>query len=134
MVFLNAAWPSFLSLYPAYEKTHNIRALQYASGVKPLSLWASHVVFDLITVVLAAAATTATISVQFQAFVFHADYLFLVILLYGLAAILVTYLMGRVARNQLSAFLYSFGVLILLFGIAALAFGVRNERLCSLSS
>lgn len=40
-------YPGFYALYPTLERLRNVRALQYSNGVKPLSLWLTHVLFDL---------------------------------------------------------------------------------------
>ena len=122
-----AGYPAFFSLYPAYEKSHRIRQLQYQNGVRPLSVWMSHLIFDGIFVLVIAVAATATIAAQFKAFWFAPGWIFLVMLLYGAATLLLTYMMARISRSQLSAFISAFGVLMLMYIATAIAFMVGSR-------
>jgi len=106
------------------EKSHNIRQLQYQNGVRPLSVWLSHLLFDSVCLVIVAAAAAGTVTAQFKAFWFAPGWIFLVVLLYNLATILLTYLMARISRSQLSAFLSAFGLLMLMYVATAIAFMV----------
>ena len=124
-MFVQAAYPAFFALYPAFEKSHKIRALQYANGVRPLPLWMAHLAFDFATVLVASTALTVTIAMQFASFWTAPGYIFVVSCLYGLACILVSYHMARLAGSQLAAFFAAFGVMLLMFVVTALAFTVR---------
>ena len=128
-VFIFAAFPAFFSLYPAFEKSHNIRQLQYANGVRPFPVWMAHLLFDFVSIVIIATAITATIASQFRDFWFAPGWIFLVVILYGLATLLVTYLMARISRSQLSAFFSSFGIMILMYILTALSFMVGGRPL-----
>lgn len=118
---LFTVYPAFFALYPAYEKVHQIRSLQYSNGVRPLPLWTAHLLFDLLFVFIIALAVTLEIQSQYSAFWFEAGYLFPIFLLYGLAGCLVAYTMAVLARSQFAAFLYSIGVMAVQFLLVALS-------------
>lgn len=121
MSVLFTVYPAFFALYPAYEKAHQIRSLQYSNGVRPLPLWTSHLLFDVIFVFLIALAVTLIIQSQYSGFWFEAGYLFPVLFLYGIAGSLVAYIMAVLARSQFAAFLYTIGVMALQFLLVALS-------------
>src|SRR3569833_4456756 len=104
-------YPCFFALYPAYEKAKKVRALQYANGVRPFPLWISHLLFDFIIVAIGSLAFTITIGIQFSDFWLAPGYMFLISCLYGLASILISYLLVWFVCSLLVAFFFSFGFL-----------------------
>jgi hypothetical protein len=104
-----AAYPAFFSLYPTIERIRKIRALEYSNGVRSLPLWLAYLAFDfcislvvsvLITIIFAAAATHAWYSL---------GHLFVVLVLYGVASILLSHVLSLIAKSQLAAFALSAG-------------------------
>ncbi|KAI0837728.1 hypothetical protein F5Y06DRAFT_63286 [Hypoxylon sp. FL0890] len=103
---LQAIYPAFFSLYPTYERRSKVRALQYSNGVKPFPLLFSYWMFDFMFVLAVSAGCTALISPA--APWFGLGYVWFIQVLYGLAAILFSYLIALLARSQAAAFSYNF--------------------------
>ena len=97
--------------------------MQYSNGVRPLPLWTSYFLFDLVFVIIISVAYTATISAQFP-FWWGPAYMFPVCFLYGMTGILTSYIISNRARSQLSAFMWTVAFLVLGFFALALAFAV----------
>lgn len=92
---------SFLSLYPNLERHTHVRSLQYSSGVRVLSQWASHLVFDFGVVLLP--AVVAVLIFAFTSDVFwNPGYLVLIFLLYAIAGILAGYIVSLLMGSQLA--------------------------------
>ncbi|KAJ0164574.1 ATP-binding cassette sub-family A member 3 [Colletotrichum tanaceti] len=99
--------PAFFGLYPNVERRSRVRGLQYASGgVRSLPLWASHLLFDfavfLVPLLLAAVVFAATSSGG--GVWFAPAHLVPVFLLYGVASILLSYLVSLFAGSQVATF------------------------------
>ncbi|RAL60412.1 hypothetical protein DID88_000187 [Monilinia fructigena] len=101
-----SAYPGFFSLYPTVERIRNIRGLQYSNGVRSLPLWLSYVAFDFI-LVLVSSALSVIIFAAASSVWYHVGYLFIVFALFGLASILLSYVVSLFASTQLSAFAFA---------------------------
>ncbi|KAE9369031.1 P-loop containing nucleoside triphosphate hydrolase protein [Stipitochalara longipes BDJ] len=101
-----AAYPGFFSLYPTIERTRNIRGLEYSNGVRSLPLWLAYLTFDF-TIVLASSALCVIIFAASLSAWYHVGYLFVVFMLFGLASILLAYVVSLFARTQLSAYAFT---------------------------
>jgi len=101
-----AAYPGFFSLYPTIERTRNIRGLEYSNGVRSLPLWLAYLTFDFTIVLMSSALCTIIFAAASTAW-YHVGYLFLVFALFGLASILLAYVVSLFARTQLSAFAFA---------------------------
>lgn len=99
---LHALYPAFFALYPTYERRSQVRALQYSNGIRALPLLLAYMMFDFIFVLIVSIICTALIASQ--APWFGIGHVFLVQALYGMAAILIVYLVSRVTRSQPAAF------------------------------
>lgn len=102
---LQAIYPAFFCLYPAYERRSQVRTLQYSNGVRALPLWLSYMLFDLIFVVLV--STICTVLIMSQTHFWGLGYVWLVLVLYGVAAMLVSYMVSTFARSQPAAFAWA---------------------------
>lgn len=103
-----AAFPAFFALYPTIERLRNVRALHYSNGVRSLPLWLAYVSFDFL-IVLAGSVLSIAIFVGVSSAWYHPGYLFVVFFLYGLASILLAYVISLFARSQLAAFAFCAG-------------------------
>ncbi|KAH8890857.1 P-loop containing nucleoside triphosphate hydrolase protein [Thozetella sp. PMI_491] len=121
--FIFAVFPAFFALYPAYERSQQIRSLQYSNGVRPLPLWASYFLFDLCFVVAISIAYTVTISLQFPSW-WKPEYMFPVCLFYGISLILFSYIISTRAKSQLSSFLWTIAISVMSYFALALAYGL----------
>ncbi|TGO24720.1 hypothetical protein BPAE_0096g00260 [Botrytis paeoniae] len=101
-----SAYPGFFSLYPTVERTRNIRSLQYSNGVRSLPLWLSYVAFDLILVLISSALSVIIFAAASSVW-YHVGYLFIIFVLFGLASILLSYVVSLFASTQLSAFAFA---------------------------
>lgn len=103
-----AIYPAFFALYPNIERTRQVRALHYSNGVRPLPLWLAHLVFDFSFILILSTVCVIIFAASVQVW-YGLGYLYLVILLYGLASTLLSYAISLVARTQLSAFAFAAG-------------------------
>ena len=98
--------PAFYGLYPTIERLRNVRSLHYSNGVRALPLWLAYVSFDFLNVLIFSAIAiiifTAVTSVWY-----HVGYLFVVFFLYGLASILLSYVISLFSRSQLAAWSFA---------------------------
>ncbi|KAI1811919.1 ABC transporter [Poronia punctata] len=101
-----SAYPAFFGLYPNVERRRNVRGLQYSNGVRSLPLWVSHVLFDFAIVLVSSAIVTAIFAAVSDVW-YHVDYMFLIFFLYGLASILLSYVISLFCGNQLSTYAFS---------------------------
>lgn len=101
-----AAYPAFFGLYPNVERRRNVRGLQYSNGVRSLPLWFAYTAFDFVFVLVSAAIVTAIFASVSHVW-YHVDYLFLILFLYGLASILLSYVISLFCSNQLSTYAFS---------------------------
>jgi ATP-binding cassette subfamily A (ABC1) protein 3 len=110
-----ATAPAFFSLYPTLERIRHVRGLQYSNGVRSLPLWLAYLLFDfsiilfsttLVVIVFAAVAGSAW---------YNLGYLYLVLILYNISAILMSYIISLFAKTQLSAFAFAAGGQAVLF-------------------
>ncbi|KAG5657980.1 hypothetical protein KAF25_006931 [Fusarium avenaceum] len=103
LALLHSLYPAFFALYPAYEKLHKVRALQYSNNVRPYPLWASFVAFDLIFVTIIASLGTLALSADVENW-YSVGYMFPVMWLYGIASMLWSYIISLYAKSELGAF------------------------------
>ncbi|KAJ8125704.1 hypothetical protein O1611_g7934 [Lasiodiplodia mahajangana] len=101
-----AAYPAFFGLYPNVERRRNVRGLQYSNGVRSLPLWVAYTAFDFAIVLVSSAIVTAVFASVSNVW-YHVDYLFLILFLYGLASILLSYVISLFCSNQLSTYAFS---------------------------
>lgn len=101
-----AAYPAFFALYPTVERTRKIRGLEYSNGVRPLPLWLAYTTFDFCIVIVSSAVTVAIFAAASSAW-YHIGYLFVIFILFGVASILLAYVVSLFARTQLSAYAFA---------------------------
>jgi ATP-binding cassette, subfamily A (ABC1), member 3 len=104
-----AAYPAFFALYPTRERLKNVRALEYSNGVRPFPLWFAYLLFDFITVLISSAVIVIIFSASSNNAWWNLSYVFLILLLYGIASILLSYVISLFSKSQLAAFAFSAG-------------------------
>ena len=117
------AYPGFFALYPTLERLRNVRQLHYSNGVRSVGLWSAYLTFDFMVVVGVSALTIIIFRGVSDAW-YHAEYLFVVFFLYGIASTLFSYVISLFSRSQLAAFAFAAGgqaVMFLLYFIAYLS-------------
>ncbi|KAH6997790.1 hypothetical protein BKA56DRAFT_536741 [Ilyonectria sp. MPI-CAGE-AT-0026] len=122
---LQAIYPAAFVLYPAIEKARKVRALEYANGVRRGPLWVAYGLFDFMFVLAISVGVTAIISTQLT---WNGPIwvMFPILALYGLAAILLGYVVSHFVSGPLKSFLAVAGVSVLMYGIAAISFAVGS--------
>jgi ATP-binding cassette subfamily A (ABC1) protein 3 len=96
-------FPSLFGFYPNAERKQNVRGLQYSSGARALPLWAAHLGFDF-GIVVVAMCVCAAIFVSTSDIWYSGGFLFLVFVLYGAAAILLSYVVSLFASSSIATF------------------------------
>ncbi|KAI0022889.1 hypothetical protein F4780DRAFT_732067 [Xylariomycetidae sp. FL0641] len=124
MCLVFSAYPAFFGLYPNVERRRNVRGLQYSNGVRSLPLWVAHTLFDF-AIALVASAVAVAIFAGVSNVWYHVGYLFVVFMLYGLASILLSYVISLFCGNQLSTYAFAaagqaVGFLIYFFAYTAI--------------
>lgn len=87
----------------------NVRALEYSNGVRSFPLWLAYLAFDFIPVVITSAVVVIIFAARDLQAWYYLSYVFLVLLLYGIASILLSYVMSILSKSQLAAFAFSAG-------------------------
>ncbi len=123
---LHALYPAFFALYPTYERRSQVRALQYSNGIRPFPLLLSYMMFDFVFVLTV--SILCTVLIAQQAPWFGIGQIFLVQAFYGMAAILVVYLIARMTRSQPAAFASSVLLMGIMYILSIVAFVVSKSR------
>ncbi|KAF2458915.1 putative ABC transporter [Lineolata rhizophorae] len=103
------AYPAFFALYPTIERIRKIRALEYSNGVRSWPLWLAYLVFDWTFVVVLSAVVCVILAATAPDAWWNFGYIFLVLILYGMASILLSYAVSLVSNSQLAAFAFCAG-------------------------
>ncbi|KAL7275518.1 hypothetical protein RUND412_001543 [Rhizina undulata] len=117
-----AAFPAFFALYPTVERIRNVRALHYSNGVRVLPLWLAYVLFDFIAVLTISVVSVIIFVGTLPDGWYYVGYLFLVMMLYGLASINLAYVISLMAKSQLAAFAFTAGLQAVMFLLYFLAY------------
>lgn len=107
-------YPALFALYPTQERLRKVRALHYSNGIRAVPLWLAYTTFDFIFVLIISGVTTAIFVGASDAF-YAPGYLFVIFFLYGLCAILFSYLISIVVTSQLAAFAFAAGGMVSLY-------------------
>lgn len=120
-------YPAFYALYPTLERLRNVRALQYSNAVKPLSLWLTHILFDLGFTLVISIVSTVLLSIGTRLW-YHLPYLFLILLLYGISSSILSYIVSMLARSPLAAWaLCASGQVVFCLGYFGAYIGVQSN-------
>lgn len=101
-----SAYPAFFGLYPNIERRRQVRGLQYSNGVRSFPLWTAYTAFDF-AIVLVSTAVVTILYAALSSVWYHVGYLFLIFLLYGLAATLMAYVISLFCKTQLSTYAFA---------------------------
>lgn len=97
-----AIYPAFFALYPTYERRSKVRALQYSNGINALPLWSAYMIFDMMFVLVITVVCTAFI-IMLETEFWAVGHLWLVQFLYGIAALLQSYIVSMFSSSQPAA-------------------------------
>jgi ABC-type multidrug transport system ATPase subunit len=125
-----AAYPAFFGLYPTRERLKNVRALQYSNGVRPFPLWFAYLAFDFIPVAITSTLVIIIFATRDLAAWYYLSYIFVILLLYGIASILLSYVISLYSKSQLAAFAFSAGgqaLMVVLYLTAYMTIQVRAD-------
>jgi hypothetical protein len=104
-----AAYPAFFALYVCQERVRGVRAMEYSNGVRPFPLWSAYLLFDWAIVIVLSAAIVIVFAGAIGAAWYEIGYFFLVMVLYGLASILLSYTISLLAKSSFAAFALASG-------------------------
>jgi ATP-binding cassette subfamily A (ABC1) protein 3 len=90
-----------------------------------MPLWVAYLLFDFVFVLLVSIAVTLATWNEMP-YWYAVGYLFLVLTLYGLAAILMGYIISMLAGSQLAAFAFMTGTMGMMFALTIMTFSVRD--------
>ncbi len=121
-------YPALFALYPSYEKTRGVRALQYSNGVRTFPLWCAHLLFDFCFIIISSTISTIIIARQAPGW-FEVGFLFPILLLYGLSGTGFGYVISVFASSQLATFAFAAGIQGVMFILSILAFSVKYPPL-----
>jgi ATP-binding cassette subfamily A (ABC1) protein 3 len=102
-----SAVPAFFALYANQERVRNVRAMEYSNGVRPLPLWTAYLLFDWLIFLTSSIIVIIIFGTTTNTAWFHIGYIFLILILYGLASILLAYLVSKIAKSHFTAFAFS---------------------------
>lgn len=126
-----AIYPAAFVLYPAMEKSRKVRSIAYANGVRPAPLWVAYGLFDFMFVLVISLVLSIIMSIQIT-WVGSVWFMLPVMIFYGLAALLLGYIIAHFVNGALKAFLATFGISVLMYVIAAIAFAASYHSFISL--
>ncbi|KAJ7436225.1 P-loop containing nucleoside triphosphate hydrolase protein, partial [Mycena latifolia] len=110
-----AVFPAFFALYVAKERQSEVKTMQLSNGISnPMGLWLGHLMFDSISVFIVSTLVVVLFANLSQQF-YGLGFLWLVIVLYGIAGTLLAYCMTLVVLSPLSAFAATAGYQIIMF-------------------
>ena len=98
------AAPAFFSLYPCRERVRSVRAMEYSNGVRPLPLWAAYALFDFVNVLISSSLVVVIFATKNDESWYNIGYFYIVLLLYGLASILLSYVISKIAGSHFASF------------------------------
>ncbi|KAK5108088.1 hypothetical protein LTR62_008805 [Meristemomyces frigidus] len=101
-------YPGFFALYVNRERLHKVRALHYSNGIRAQSVWAAYTLFDFM-IVLLVSTIAIIIFTAANNFWFGPGYLWLVFVLFGLTAMLMSYVVSLFTTSQLATFAFAAG-------------------------
>ncbi|KAI5464803.1 hypothetical protein BGZ63DRAFT_378729 [Mariannaea sp. PMI_226] len=101
-----SVYPAFFALYPSMERRRFVRGLEYSNGVRPFPLWVAYLLFDFTIALVSSAIVTAVWAGVSQIW-FHLGYVFLVLFLYAIAAILLAYVISLFTKTQLGTYAWA---------------------------
>lgn len=116
-----SAYPGFFALYPTSERLGKVRALHWSNGVRAFPLWLAYTIFDFVFVLIVSAIAIIIFTSASSA-LYHPGYLFVVFFLYGLAALLCSYVVSLFVTSQLAAFAFAAGMQCVMFLIYFIAY------------
>ncbi|KJX98170.1 abc transporter like protein [Zymoseptoria brevis] len=94
-------FPGLFTLYPTRERLQKVRAMQYSNGITSGPLWVAYALFDFCFLLLIAILVTVIWLTNGYGY-YGLGYMFVVFLLYGLAATTCSYVISLFAPSQLA--------------------------------
>lgn len=95
-------FPGLFALYPTRERLQKVREMHYSNGILSAPLWTAYAMFDFCFLLLISVLSTVIWLVTDYSW-YGLGYLFVVFLLYGMAATAYSYVISLFAPSQLAA-------------------------------
>lgn len=101
--------------------------MQYSNGIRPVPLWLSHLSFDSIFILVISVIATALLSISTPIWT-GLGYIFFILVLYGIASALISYLISMFARTAVTAWIImALGQITLYFAYFGGIIGVHSS-------
>ncbi|KAF8709133.1 P-loop containing nucleoside triphosphate hydrolase protein, partial [Rhizoctonia solani] len=97
-----AAWPAMAALYVTKERASHVQAMQLSNGITPAGMWIGHLLYEIPIILAISGAITGIFASTGQ--FFNLELLFLVIVLYGIDATLLSFVASLFIRSPIAAF------------------------------
>ncbi|KAK2047071.1 hypothetical protein LZ31DRAFT_611454 [Colletotrichum somersetense] len=123
---VQAVYPAAFSLYPSIEKIRKVRSVGYANGIRREPLWVAYALFDFYFVSVISLAVTSHLGSKLPLWNGGAWLMFPILALYGLAALLFSYIMSVLCKTGPGAFLATSFLSSLMLAVVIIAFVVPN--------
>ncbi|KAK2026858.1 nod factor export ATP-binding protein I [Colletotrichum zoysiae] len=124
---VQAVYPAAFSLYPSIEKIRKVRSVGYANGIRRAPLWVAYALFDFYFVSVISLAVTSHLGSKLPLWNGGAWLMFPILALYGLAALLFSYIMSVLCKTGPGAFLATSFLSSLMLAVVIVAFVVPNS-------
>ncbi|BFZ63560.1 hypothetical protein YB2330_004688 [Saitoella coloradoensis] len=112
IVFFGLSWavyPAFAALYPTRERLNAVKAFQFSNGMKPTSLWLGHFLYELPMILLSSTVVVILFAAITPGIWNALGLLWLVLVFYSIASVLLAFVVSLFATSQLAAFALSAG-------------------------
>lgn len=117
--FVQAIYPAVFSLYPAIERSHKVRALEYANGVRRGPIWVAYGLFDFMWVLLISAGVTLLLTTRNLNG--SLGVMLCILAFYGLTGVFTGYIISHFTRGPLKTFITTFALSIVFYAVSLLA-------------
>ncbi|KAF8634881.1 hypothetical protein AX15_000635 [Amanita polypyramis BW_CC] len=110
-----SVFPAFFTLYVSKERQSSVQAMQFSNGLtNPLGLWLGHLMFDTVWTVILSTIVAIVFATASNAF-HGVGFLWLVLVLYGIAGALFAYCATLIVSSPIAAFALVAGYQIIMF-------------------
>ncbi|CAE6433002.1 unnamed protein product [Rhizoctonia solani] len=97
-----AAWPAMSALYVTKERASHVQAMQLSNGISPAGMWIGHLLYEIPIILAISGAITGIFASTGQ--FFNLELVFVVIVLYGIDATLLSFVASLFISSPIAAF------------------------------
>lgn len=121
---ISVVYTAFFTIYPTSERINGVRAMQYSNGVRPLPLWAAHLLFDMTCILIVSVVSVILLSVATSIWL-SLTFFWVVLFFYSITSALLGYTISQFAPSPIAAWAFSaFGQLVMYMAIYGGTIGI----------